>query len=55
MSTNGRVIIIGFKKPFDRPTVANMALLWKECKFEHLGTTIVKSLLVKPYQFWYMF
>jgi hypothetical protein len=38
MSTNGGIIIIGFKKLFDGPTVADMALLWKECKYEHIGT-----------------
>lgn len=38
MNTNGGVMIIGFKKLSDRPTVADMAMLWKECKFEHMGT-----------------
>jgi hypothetical protein len=38
MSTNGGVMIIGFKKLFEGPTVADTALLWKECKSEHLGT-----------------
>jgi hypothetical protein len=38
MSTNEGVMIIGFKKLFDGQTMVDMALLWKECKIEHLGS-----------------
>jgi hypothetical protein len=55
MNTNGGVIIIGFKNLSDEPTVADMAMLWKECKFEHFGTEKWWSLLlVKPYRFGYV-
>jgi hypothetical protein len=36
MSTNGGVMIIGFKTFFEGPPVADMALLWEECNVEHL-------------------